>query len=202
MWAWRSDAALAHAALGEHQQARRLAAEELELAEEFGAPRALGVALRAAGLVSGGEAGVAQLNRATEVLARSPARLEQARALTDFGAALRRAGRRADAREPLRHGLELAVRCGATVLAQRAGDELNAAGARRHNIVLTGVDALTPSERRVARLAGDGLSNPQIAQALYLTRRTVETHLTHAYQKLRISSRDQLPTILANHPSD
>ena len=201
LWAWRSDAALAHAALGEYEQARRLAAEELKLAEEFGAPRALGVALRAAGLINGGEAGITQLKRATEVLAGSPARLEQARALTDFGAALRRAGRRADARQPLRHGLELALRCSASILAERAGDELHATGARRQNMVLTGVDALTPSERRVARMASNGMSNPQIAQTLYLTRRTVETHLTHAYQKLRISGRDQLSAALANHPA-
>ena len=76
---------------------------------------------------------------------------------------------------------------------------LTATGARRQTVVLSGVDALTPSERRVARMAADGLSNPQIAQALYLTRRTVETHLTHAYEKLRISGRDQLHTVLANH---
>jgi DNA-binding CsgD family transcriptional regulator len=201
LWAWRSDAALAHAALGNHAQAHRLAAEELRLAEEFGAPRALGVALRAAGLVTGGAAGLAQLERATQVLAGSPALLEQARALTDLGAARRRAGHRADAREPLRHGLELAQRCGATVLAQRASDELTAAGARRHAVALTGVDALTPSERRVARMAADGLSNPQIAQALFLTRRTVETHLTHAYRKLNITRRDQLHTALADHPT-
>jgi DNA-binding CsgD family transcriptional regulator len=96
----------------------------------------------------------------------------------------------------LREGLDSAVRCGAEVLAQRARDELLATGAQLRRERLTGPDSLTPSERRVAQLAAQGRSNPEIAQALFLTRRTVETHLTHAYLKLGISSRDALATVI------
>ncbi len=111
--AWRSQAALALLQLGEQDEARRLAAEELELARTWGAPRALGAALRAAGLVEGGTQGLALLEEAVQVLADSPARLEHAKARTELGAALRRANRRAQAREQLRQAVELATLCGA-----------------------------------------------------------------------------------------
>lgn len=192
LWAWRSDAALALAALGRADRARQLAAEELTLARAFGGRRAVGVALRAAGLVAGGEEGTARLEEAAAVLAGSGAALEHGRALVDLGTALRRGGRRSDARSPLRAGLDAAVRCEAEPLAARAREELLATGAHLRRDRLTGPDALTPSERRVARLAAAGRSNPEIAQTLFLTRRTVETHLTHAYQKLGISSREAL----------
>jgi DNA-binding CsgD family transcriptional regulator len=96
----------------------------------------------------------------------------------------------------LREGLDIAVRCGAEALAARARDELLATGAQLRRERLTGPDALTPSERRVARLAAQGLANSEIAQGLFLTRRTVETHLTHAYQKLGISSREDLAALI------
>jgi DNA-binding CsgD family transcriptional regulator len=192
LWPWRSEAALAAAALGDDARARELAAEELVLARTSGGPRAVGVALRAVGLVTGGDEGLAMLGDAARVLATSGALLERARVLVDLGSALRHLGRRADARAPLREGLDAAGRCGADLLADRARDELLASGARPRRERLTGPDALTPSERRVVRLAAQGKSNPEIAQALFLTRRTVETHLTHAYQKLGISSREAL----------
>jgi DNA-binding CsgD family transcriptional regulator len=200
LWAWRSGAALALMALGHQDRAHELAAEELRLARELGAPRALGVSLRAAGQVDGA---IELLEESTAVLARSGAVLEHARALVDLGAALRRARRPSDARLPLREGLELAVRCGAAVPAQRARDELLATGARPRRDRLSGPEALTASELRVARMAAEGKSNPEIAQALFLTRRTVETHLTHAYQKLGIGSREELTTALsASAPGD
>jgi DNA-binding CsgD family transcriptional regulator len=200
LWAWRSEAALALMALGDHDRAHELAAEELQLARELGAPRALGVSLRAAGQVDGA---IELLEESAAVLASSGAVLEHARALVELGAALRRARRPSDARLPLREGLERAVRCGAAVLAQRARDELLAAGARPRRDRLSGPEALTASERRVARMAAEGKSNPEIAQALFLTRRTVETHLTHAYQKLGIGSREELATALsARAPRD
>jgi DNA-binding CsgD family transcriptional regulator len=200
LWAWRSEAALALMALGDHDRAHELAAEELQLARELGAPRALGVSLRAAGQVDGA---IELLEESAAVLASSGAVLEHARALVELGAALRRARRPSDARLPLREGLERAVRCGAAVLAQRARDELLAAGARPRRDRLSGPEALTASERRVARMAAEGKSNPEIAQALFLTRRTVETHLTHAYQKLGIGSREELTTALsARAPRD
>ena len=126
----------------------------------------------------------------------SPARLEHARAQVELGAALRRANQRTAAREPLREGLDGARRCGATRLAERAAAELRAAGARPRNEVLTGPAALTASERRTAEMAAAGLSNPEIAQALFVTVKTVEGHLSGAYRKLDVRSRAELPRAL------
>ena len=117
--------------------------------------------------------------------------------MADLGAALRRAGQRAESREILRPALDLAHRCGALALTERTRTELIAAGGRPRRLVLSGLDSLTPSERRVAQLAAAGLSNREIAQHLFITARTVEGHLTHAYQKLAITSREQLPAALA-----
>jgi DNA-binding CsgD family transcriptional regulator len=164
--------------------------------EAFGAPRALGVALRAAGLAEDGKRGIELLRRAVGVLDGSAARLEHARAMADLGAALRRAGCRVDSREILRPALELAYRCGALALTERTRTELIAAGGRPRRLVLSGLDSLTPSERRVAQLAAAGLPNREIAQHLFITTRTVEGHLTHSYQKLDITSREQLPAAL------
>jgi DNA-binding CsgD family transcriptional regulator len=194
---WRSDAALAHLALGAQAEARALAAEEVTLARAFQGPRTLGVALRAAGLTEGGSRGIELLRQAVRALEGSGARLEHARAMTDLGAALRRAGQRADSREVLLPALDLAHRCGAITLTERTRTELVAAGGRPRRFVLSGLDALTPSERRVAQLAAEGLSNRDIAQNLFITARTVEGHLTHAYQKLGITSREQLAAALA-----
>jgi DNA-binding CsgD family transcriptional regulator len=195
--AWRSSAALASLALGDVERAIRLADEEVELARPLGQPRALGIALRASGLVNSGRRGTDLLREAVGVLKHSPARLEHARALTDLGATLRRAGQRVDAREPLRQGLDLAHRCGATALLERARQELLATGARPRRLLVTGRDALTATEARIARMAAEGKSTPAIAQALFVTPKTVETHLGHAYQKLGINSRGQLPEALA-----
>jgi DNA-binding CsgD family transcriptional regulator len=194
---WRSDAALAHLALGARAEARALAAEEVMLARAFKGPRTLGVALRAAGLTEGGKRGIELLRHAVHALEGSGARLEHARAMTDLGAALRRAGQRAESREVLRVALDLAHSRGAITLTERTRTELVAAGGRPRRLVLSGLDSLTPSERRVAQLAADGLSNRDIAQNLFITARTVEGHLTHAYQKLAITSREQLPAALA-----
>ena len=196
--AWRSPAALALHQLGEQEDARQLAGEELELARAWGAPRALGAALRAAGLIEGGEYGLALLEEAVQVLDESPARLEHAKARTELGAALRRANRRAQAREQLRYAVELATVCGATDLAARAERELLATGARPRRIALSGVESLTPSERRVGELAAVGPTNREIAQTLFVTQRTVEVHLTSIYRKLGISSRSQLAAALAD----
>jgi DNA-binding CsgD family transcriptional regulator len=154
------------------------------------------VTLRCAGAIEQGETGIALLREAVEVLEPSPCRLEHAHALLELGAALRRSNQRADARGYLRPALEMAHQCGATPLAQRAQRELAATGARPRRVALSGIDALTASERRVAELAAGGLSNPEIAQQLFVTRKTIETHLAHAYQKLSISSRRQLPDAL------
>jgi DNA-binding CsgD family transcriptional regulator len=193
---WRSRAALALAAMGDSEGALRMVTEDLERARRWGAASGIGVALRAAALVEAGQASVDRLREAADVLERSPARLEHARALTDLGAALRRANQRAAARHALHDGLELAQRCGARALAERARIELRAAGGRSSGLG-TGVEQLTVSERRVAELAADGHSNPEIAQALFVTRKTVETHLGRVYRKLDISGRAELPRALA-----
>jgi DNA-binding CsgD family transcriptional regulator len=194
---WRSDAALAHLACGAQAEARAFAAEEVALARAYGGPRTLGIALRAAGLAEGGKRGIELLREAGQMLEGSSARLEHARALTDLGAALRRAGHRMESRDVLRPALDLAHRCGALALSDRARAEIVASGGRPRRLLLSGVGSLTPSERRVAQLAAAGLSNREIAQNLFITARTVEGHLSHAYQKLAISSREQLAATLA-----
>ncbi|MDX6690941.1 MAG: hypothetical protein QOG15_2398 [Solirubrobacteraceae bacterium] len=193
----RASAALAHARLGEHETAQRLADDELQRARCWGTPTALSFALRTAGLIAGGDRGLELLRLAVTATERSPARYEHARSLTELGGALRRSGHRRDAQAMLREALDVADRCGALRLARRAREDLVATGARPRRLALRGRDALTPSERRVAQLAADGLGNREIAQALFVTARTVEGHLTHAYMKLDISSRDQLPAALA-----
>jgi len=199
---WRTGAALAHAKLGERDHARELTGEVVALSRSLGQPRCLGVGLRAAGIVAGGADGVELLREAVTVLVDTPARLEHGRALIDLGAALRRQNHRKDARGPLRAGIDLADRCGATVLAQRGRDELIATGARPRRMAASGADSLTPSERRVAQLAADGLSNPQVAQQLFVTVNTVESHLRHAYMKLDIHSRGELAGALAASRKD
>jgi DNA-binding CsgD family transcriptional regulator len=195
---WRAPAALAYRAVGDFAAAIRLADQELAAARDWGTPGAIGAAEAVRALLAdSAEERIDRLGRAATMLADSPARLEHARALIELGAALRRANRRIDARDPLRQGLELAHRSGATALAGRARAELEATGARPRRIVLSGVESLTPSELRVARMAGDGMANPEIAQALFVTRKTVEKHLGNAYMKLDIGSRKELPVALA-----
>jgi DNA-binding CsgD family transcriptional regulator len=197
---WRASLAEALVAAGQREEAIEVAREAIRLARLFEVPRELGMALRAAGLAESGEAGIELLQEAVTVLEPSQARLEHARALTDLGAALRRASQRAAAREHLRAGLDLAQRCDATVLAERAHSELVATGARPRRLVLSGVASLTASERRVAEMASEGMTNREIAQALFVTEKTVEGHLGHAYAKLDISSRAELPQALVRAP--
>ncbi|MEA2223448.1 MAG: hypothetical protein QOH83_1824 [Solirubrobacteraceae bacterium] len=197
--AWRSPAALAHLQLGETDEAQELAACEVQLARGFGAAPRLGAALRALGMVQGGTGGLAVLEEAVAVLEGSGARLEHARALVDLGAMLRRSGRRTTATDRLRIGMDLAHRCGATALVEAAAAELRLGGARPRRIDVTGRGSLTPSERRVTDLATEGMSNKEIAQALFVTLRTVEMHLSNAYRKLDISSREQLSAALATN---
>jgi DNA-binding CsgD family transcriptional regulator len=192
LWPWRSLHALELAREGDSGRALQLAQEEEALVRAFGAPRACGVSLRTVGVVQGGDVGLTALREAVDVLDGSPATLVRARALVDLGALLRRAGRRAEALAPLRDGLDLAHRCAADALAKQARGELVLAGARPRRDAAHGRDALTASELRVARMAADGMTNREIAQDLFVSLRTVETHLTHVYRKLSIDSRDAL----------
>jgi DNA-binding CsgD family transcriptional regulator/tetratricopeptide (TPR) repeat protein len=195
MMPWRSEAAISLATLGDRQRARRLCAEEIGLARRWGASRAIGVALRAAGVIEGGN--IEQLSEAVTVLRASPAPLELARALVDLGAAHRRAGARTRAREVLYEALDLAHSTGGIRLATLARQELVVAGGRPRREAIRGRDALTPSELRIALLAAEGKTNRQIAQALFVTQRTVENHLTSTYGKLDIRSRPGLSAALA-----
>jgi DNA-binding CsgD family transcriptional regulator len=193
-------AAEIHQALGNHTLASDLLAEADGLAEAWGTDTFIGLVRHQAARLERGPEAPERLREAVTHLARSPARLELARALVSLGEALRRAGRRAESREPLREGYELARRCGAATLAETARTELRASGVRLRREALTGVESLTASERRIAEMAATGASNPEIAQALFLTVKTVESHLTHAYQKLDIAGRSQLADALAEKP--
>jgi DNA-binding CsgD family transcriptional regulator len=194
---WRTDAVIAAMKINRVAQARELSEEGLRRARTFGAPRALGVALRGAGLATGGDAGLALLEESVAVLAGSPSRLEHARALVALGAARRRAGLQAAARETLRDALDLAFRTGADGLLALARSELLAAGARPRRIEQRGAGALTPSELRIAELATQGLTNREVAQAVFISTKTVEFHLRNAYAKLGIASRHELGAALA-----
>jgi DNA-binding CsgD family transcriptional regulator len=193
--AWRSTLALALPD-GSREEALALIDLELDLARRIGQPRAIGVALRARGLLCEGDEQISLLTQAATALEASPSRLEHARALTDLGAALRRSSRRNEALPPLRRGLDLAAASGARALATRARAELVNAGARPRRQRLSGVDALTASEGRVAEMAAAGMTNRAIAQALFVTTKTVALHLTHVYEKLEIAGRTQLPGAL------
>ena len=193
---WRAQAALVHAATGDLAYGIRLAEEEAQLAAAVGARLALATALRAIGQLRR-ERGLDDLREAVSLLKGSEDRLEYVRSLIDYGSALRRAGQRASSRDPLREALDLAAAGGCAALARRAREELAASGARPRRDELRGRDALTTaSERRVALLASEGHTNREIAQALFVSLRTVETHLTHAYQKLEVRSREDLPAAL------
>ena len=193
---WRAEAAPLLASLGRQDEALGLAREELERCQAFGAPGPLGISLRALGLVEPGETGIELLEESVAQLEQSSRRLEYAIALLELGAATRRAGRRADARTPLREALELAHACGADAVAARAHEELVTAGARPRRDPTESRSTLTASELRVARMAAEGMTNREIAQALFLTENTIETHLRSVFRKLGIRSRSQLARAL------
>ena len=185
--------ALLQHATGDREAAAATAADAIAVAERWGTPGAIGQALRVQGLVSGD---VVMLRDAVSRLADSPLRLDHATALADLGGLLRRSAARRDAREPLKAALHLARKCGADGLAARAADELQATGIRVPPRSGSGRDALTPSELRIARMAADGASNKEIAQELFLSVKTIEMHLGHAYRKLDVGSRRELPAAM------
>jgi DNA-binding CsgD family transcriptional regulator len=189
---WRAFAAPALASLGDNQMAAKLAHVQLAAARRFGAPGALGRSLRAAALAIGGGEALGLLQEAVSVLERSSARLELAHAVAGLGAELSRCGRRGEGRDALRQAIKLADQCGATALAETAMADLHAGPGRRARMELTGPGALTAAEWRVCRRAAEGHTNREVAQALFLTEKTIERHLSSAYQKLGIRSRFQL----------
>jgi DNA-binding CsgD family transcriptional regulator len=193
---WRSLAATAHLALGRADAAHELAAEELALARELGVTRIVIRDLTVLGLAEGGENGIERLAEAVRLGAAEPVRLTYISALIALGAALRRANQRAAARDPLGQAINLSRGAGATALALQAETELAITGSRRRSDSLWGPDALTPSERRVAELAIEGLTTREMAESLFVTPKTVEFHLRHIYQKLGVNSRDKLSDAL------
>jgi DNA-binding CsgD family transcriptional regulator len=193
---YRDDLALAHHRSGDVEAATAVAEATLDAARACGIASAVGAALRTLGLVRGGPDGIDLLTESVGVLESGAARLQLAQSLVELGAAIRRAGHRTAAREPLNRGMDLAHSCRATALAERARAELVAAGSRPRRIPRSGVDALTASEHRIAALAADGMTNREIAQALFVTVRTVQVHLQHVYRKLGIDSRADLPAAL------
>lgn len=195
-WSWGPWLPALAVSLGPCDEAHELADQALTDARRRGRPGEIGLALRAQALTTADGADIEGLRAAVAELEQSELVLEHARALIDLGAALRRRKYRSDARQPLVAGLEQVVRCGATALIDRARTELLATGARPRRLMVTGRDALTTSERRIAMLAAEGRSNREIAQTLFVTPKTVENHLGRIYQKLDINSRAQLPRVL------
>jgi DNA-binding CsgD family transcriptional regulator len=192
-------AAQSHRAIGDPRTAESLLADAAALANQWDTPGALGQVMHAEALLNDDGDAAPRLREAVNLLGRSPARLELARAMVDLGAALRRAGHRTESRDPLRDGYELARTCGADGLAETARHELATSGVRIRRDRLSGVDSLTPSERRIADMAAEGLTNAAIAQGLFVTLKTVEMHLTHIYRKLDISGRIELARVIGEH---
>ena len=188
---WRSLRAQVLDRLGRSEEALELAREEVEAAQVWGSRQAIGHAQLRLGQLLRDE-GVEVLAEAVETLETSTARLELAKALLAYGTALRLARKPSEAREPLRRALDVGSACSADALVERARDELRAAGVRPRREALGGVESLTPSERRVATMAAEEMTNREIAQALFVTPKTVEVHLSNAYRKLEIKNRRQL----------
>jgi DNA-binding CsgD family transcriptional regulator len=201
---WRSAAALAAWREGDADAAVTLAEAELSLTRNSRIPWVIGRALRVHGVVLGGAEGTETLRQACEVLADTDCGLEHLRARIDLGSALRRSGARRDARELLAAARADAAALGCIALAQRAAEEQRATGARPRRVAVSGVESLTPSERRIAELAATGSTNREIAAELFLTPKTVEWHLGHVFSKLDIRRRGELAAALgaAAAPSD
>ncbi|WP_143532475.1 helix-turn-helix transcriptional regulator [Saccharothrix sp. ALI-22-I] len=193
---WRALAVRAHLALGRREVAAQLAAEDLARAKRWGTPRAMGTALISVGLTTDDEAATRALHKAVEYLTDSPARLLHAEALLQLGAQLRRRCQGERAIPYLRQAVELSARCESKPLIRRAAEELRACEPATAQGTVHG---LTKQETRVAGMAAQGLTNRQIAEALFLTRRTVELHLSGAYRKLGIAGRADLAGALRRH---
>lgn len=189
---WWVDASVLLATLDRHEEARGLAELGREQAERWGTARARGLARLALGVATTGPAGTAHLAAATELLAASPARAAEARAHHLLGQAHLYEGELRAAREHLRAAIDLAQRCGATALGATARKLLVSAGGRVRRPTASPPDLLTATERTVADLAGGGASNRAIAETLFVTVRTVETHLTSVYRKLGVAGRAEL----------
>ncbi len=195
---WRSTAARALAHLGRREEAAVLAEAELRVARRFGAPIPIVGALHASAVAEADDATrVALCREALAIAEGTPALLESVRVRLELGATLARIGDRVDARDALRPALADADAVGALLLAQRARRELVATGLRPRQAALEGAAALTPRQRQICELAASGKGNRAIAQELFLSIKTVETHLAAGFRKLGINGRDELSAQLA-----
>lgn len=193
---WRQEATELLATLGRTAEAKELISLAEERAIAFGAPHCVSSVLRARSFVEPRKRALDSLRASVEAIKDHGPPHELARSLLELGAGLRRDGQRTEAKRPLERALELTHRCGAGALEERVREELRAAGSRPRRAYRSGVEALTASEFRIAKLAAAGLNNREIAERLFVTRRTVETHLTHAYEKLGIEGRADLALVL------
>ncbi|MCS7477105.1 AAA family ATPase [Umezawaea endophytica] len=198
---WRLLAAHAHRLAGNHQEGSALAHEQLRLARDFAVPRHIAVALRATAEFAAPADQRRQLAEAADLLRGGPGRLELVHVLVDLGAAQQRDGDREQARTTVRRAAELAAECHAGELVERLRAGQAAAGGRLPRLRLTGLHALTPSERRVAKLAADALTNREIAERLFVSEKTVEAHLSSTFRKLGVRSRTQLVTRMTAIPA-
>ena len=197
---WRSIAALSLAHLGRREQAVLLADGELALAEQFRAPVPIARAMVARAVSEPDDATRVSICRralASLEASRACGELESVRLRLELGSTLARVGRRIEARELLRPALADADAIGASQLAERARRELVATGLRPRRAALEGASALTPRQRQIVELAAAGKGNRAIAEQLFLSIKTVETHLAAGYRKLGVSTRLDLRAAVA-----
>jgi DNA-binding CsgD family transcriptional regulator len=190
--------ARALAGVERYDDAGAAARDDVAAARRWGTPRAIGTSLRVLGEVldaAGSAACIDVLEDSLTHVEQGPSRLEEAKVATALGAARRRRNQATAARPLLARAIDLATRCGAAALVERATAELRVAGGRPRGRAVFGVDALTPSERRVVELASTGRTNRAIAQELFVTPKTVEVHLSSAYRKLGIRGRNDLADV-------
>ncbi|MDX6627904.1 MAG: hypothetical protein QOH00_150, partial [Gaiellales bacterium] len=161
----------------------------------------LGIEARVRALLSEGEVAEGRYRESIERLGRTRVRVELARAHLLYGEWLRRENRRVDAREQLRTAYEAFASMGAEAFAERARRELLATGETVRKRTVESRDELTAQERQIARLALDGLSNPEIGTRLFISPRTVQYHLRKVFIKLGINSRNQLDRVLPSDPT-
>lgn len=199
---WRTAAAVCHTALGRPQDALALAREELRLAQVWDTPRLVGRALSGLATATGGRRGLELADRCVRMLRDAAVETELIPALIAQGRQYVAAGDRARARDALREAAGRAERLGAARLRARAEEALPEGRSRGAATALTGWEALTGSERRIAALAAGGRTNAEIAALLHLARRTVETHLTSAYRKLGIRRRAELTAVIKGRAAD
>jgi ATP/maltotriose-dependent transcriptional regulator MalT len=182
--------------VGDTELARGALERLAETTQPAGTDLALGIEARCRALLSNGDDADMAFREAIERLGRTRRRPELARARLLYGEWLRREGRRADARAQLRAAHEMFTSFGMEAFAERTGRELAATGEKARKRSPETREELTPQEEQIARLARDGLSNPEIGAQLFVSARTVEWHLRNVFAKLGITSRRQLRTAL------